>query len=229
MRRCEIRFLCRSRILLCILLAPLLWPVSACDMTKQEHFKFYNDDGIFLFSRGDYKSALEDFQAALELKPDDPNLLYNVGQAYDRLGDPVRAEKYYLQCLDVVSGHEEARHALAELWYRTGRKDQAARMIQDWLVAEPQKAAPYAEDGWLLRMQKNYPNAHGRLQQALAIDPHNLRALTELGILFEEENMPDRALVLYERALEFHPRQTELIRRIQMLRTKQIQPPMPPS
>jgi Tfp pilus assembly protein PilF len=205
----------------------LLLGSQGCDTTQQERMHRFNDDGVFQFRQGAYGGARESFEAALKLKPDDSSILYNIGQCYDRQGDWPKAEKIYRQVLEKSEHHGDCRHALAVLLLHTGRKSEADQMIQDWLSREPKRAAAYAEDGWRLRQEHAYPQARARLEQALALDPRSLRALTELAILYEDMGLPERALVLYERALDIDPNQDEVLERYNQLKRKNVGRPLP--
>jgi tetratricopeptide (TPR) repeat protein len=197
--------------------------VSSTDFRVKE----FNDDGVHMFSRGDFPAARDSFEAALALTPQDPGLLYNLGQCYDRMGDWRKAEQYYLTCLQVAPAHGSARQAQASLLHRTGRTQEADRAIQEWLQQQPQLADAYVLDAWRLRQDKALPQAQGRLQQALALEPNNRRALVEMGIVYEMLNMPERALALYERALMVDPRQPEITERVEQMRAKGIRRPLP--
>jgi tetratricopeptide (TPR) repeat protein len=201
--------------------------LAGCETTTQERAREFNEDGVHLFHQGNYQSARESFALALETRPEDPALLYNLGRCCDRLGDWPKAELYYQQCLKGAPNHGDCRHSLAVMFYRTGRKAEASRMIQDWLGEQPNLADAYALDGWRLRQDNALPDAQGRLHQALAIDAHNVRANVELGILYESLNMPERAAVLYERALAKDPHQPEVARRLDSLRLKRVGKPLP--
>jgi tetratricopeptide (TPR) repeat protein len=192
--------------------------LAGCAGTERDDLvQTYNEDGVHLFQHGDYVQARASFQAALALRPEDAALSYNLGQCYDRLGDPASAERAYSECLQRAPNHADGRHALAVLLVRGNRRDEAARMVQDWLAREPKLAAAYAEDGWLWRERGDLPRAQARLQQALELDPHDPRALIELGLVYEAMNRPDRALVLYERVLQHEPHQAEVVKRINAL------------
>src|SRR5205085_1070565 len=78
------------------------------------------------------------------------------------------------------------RHALASLYVRQGHWPEATGLVRDWLAREPQRAAAYAEEGWLWRQAGDLPRAQARLQQALELDPHDPRALTELAQAYED-------------------------------------------
>lgn len=208
-------------------LASLALLTAGCAGAVQERVREYNEDGVQLFRKGAYADARDSFQAALALKPVDANMQFNLGQCYDHLNQYDRAEKSYRACLATDPDHKECRHALVVLLWRQNRREDTARLIEDWLVKEPQRAAPYAEHGWLWRQLGDLPRAHARLQQALSLDPADHRALIEMGLVYEEMNRPDRALFLYERALETQPGQAEIELRVTSLKARGVGQPKP--
>jgi Flp pilus assembly protein TadD len=201
--------------------------LSGCTAPDQERVRDYNDDGVHLFRSADYQGARQSFSAALSLQPEDANLHYNVGQCYDRLGNTAQAEQAYANCLQRSPNHGPARHALAGLLVRQGRRDEAVRMVEDWLTREPKLADAYALDGWLWHQYGDLPRAQARLQQAVELDPANPRALTELGVVYEAIQRPDRALVLYQRALAQDANQPEVKKRVDFLLTSGATRPKP--
>jgi Flp pilus assembly protein TadD len=201
--------------------------LGGCGPSVQESVRTYNEDGVYLFQHGEFTGAREEFQAALALQPENAGLLYNIGECYDRQGQKEKAEDFYNKCLQRDAGHARCRHALAVLLVRTGRRKQATYMIEDWLAREPKKAEPYAEDGWLWHQAGDLPQAQARLQQALNLDPHNVRALTEMGLVYEELGMPERARVLYERTLDQDSAQPEVKDRLNALLVKGAGRPKP--
>jgi Tfp pilus assembly protein PilF len=208
--------------LLCIL------PVSAGCMTEnQERFQEYSGEGVRLFQCGDFVSARENFEVALTLEPKDVNLMYDIGQCWDRLGKYDQAHQYYQQCLTAAANHAECRHALAVLLYRNGRAAEADQMIQDWLTSQPQLGAAYVEDGWRFKQSGDLQHAIGRYQQALHYDPKNIRAHVEMGQIYEQQEHPELALAMYVRALEINPQQPYLTDHVNEMRAKGIKKPLP--
>jgi tetratricopeptide (TPR) repeat protein len=202
--------------------------VAGCASLQQDdRVSVYTEDGVQLFRRGDYAGARACFQAALELKPDDATLLYNLGECYDRQANTAKAEHFYNACLQRAPNHAACRHALDVLLVRTNRRDEATRLVQDWVAREPKLAAAYAEYGWLWRELGDLPGSQVRLQKALELDPHDPRALIELGLLYEAMQRPERAVVLYERVLERDPNQPEVVQRLVALQVQGVGPPRP--
>ena len=96
-----------------------------------ERVRDYNEDGVHLYQQGSYAGARDTFRAALALQPGDPNLLYNLAQCHDRLGQAAQAEQLYQDCLRSAPNHPECRHALTLLLVNSGRRGEAARMVDD--------------------------------------------------------------------------------------------------
>ena len=70
--------------------AGLALGLAGCVSPVEERVRSYNEDGVYLYQRGQYADARDSFQAALALQADDAGLLYNLGQCYDRLGNAAR-------------------------------------------------------------------------------------------------------------------------------------------
>jgi type IV pilus assembly protein PilF len=205
----------------------LIVSLGSCAPTAQERLSDYSQDGFYLFQRGEYSAARECFQAALALRPEDPDLLYNLGACYDRQGQTAKAEQAYGECLQRSANHADCRHALAVLLVHDRRQAEAARMVEGWLAQQPKLADAYAEDGWISRQVGDLPRAKTRFQQALQSDPHNARALIELALVYEAEQRPDYARVLYERILERDPHQPDVVNRLNNLLTQGTRLPHP--
>ncbi len=200
---------------------------AGCAIPANERVRDYSEDGVQLYRQGDYTGARQSFEAALALAPADPGLLYNLGECYDRLGDGAKAERYYRECLQRSPNHAPCWHSLTVLLVRANRKPEAVELVQGWLRREPRLASAYAEDAWLCAQGGDLPRAQSRLQQALELDPHDVRALTELGRVYEAMHRPDRALVIYERALAVDPKQEEVSGRVDFLLAKGVKRPHP--
>ncbi len=209
-------------------LAPVLVALGGCapegrDLLVRQH----TEDGVHLFQQGAYAGARDVFRTALNLRPDDPDLVYNLARCHHRLGQLDEAEKLYGKCLDLAPDHADARHAWILLLVNTSRQDKALALVQDWRRQRPQLAAPYVEEAWLLGRAGNLDDALVRYQAALSRDPCHPRALIEMAALYEKLGRPDRALVLYERSLAARPDQPAITRLVRDLRGRGIGRPHP--
>ena len=182
-----------------------LW-VGACVSTAPpQQVQQLNREGVELLARGDHVVAQQRFQDAVQIEPDNPTSLYNLGNAAFQLQEWTLAETSYRDCLARAPDHAACHHGLALLLLRRNRPKEAWQLIQDWLIRRPESADAHAEYGWLLRESGDLPAAQERLQKAIEIDSGNVRALLELGVIYEAYAYPDRAKSLYERALKREP------------------------
>src|SRR5262249_30088636 len=99
------RLLCRPEVLSMrarsLLLAVIcFW--AGCSSPMQERVRDYNQDGVQLFQTGNYREALQSFQAAHDLAPEDAALYFNIGECYDRLAKANLAEQNYIECIQRV-------------------------------------------------------------------------------------------------------------------------------
>jgi Tfp pilus assembly protein PilF len=196
----------------------LMLPIAVgCATPGQEKVRDYTEDAVHLYNIGRYQDAKESFQAALDLRPGDVDLMYSVGQCSDRLGQDGVAERTYNNCLQRDPNHAECRHALAALLVREDRWADATTLVNDWVKRQPKLATPIAEDAWLWRIYGDLPKAQARVDEALAIDPHDNRALLEKAQIYETLQRPDRALHLYRMALQYNPKQPEVKQRVDAL------------
>ncbi|MDD9932743.1 MAG: tetratricopeptide repeat protein [Myxococcales bacterium] len=92
------------------LLAALLWPTTTLGQARRgkappealEHYERSRE----LFTEGEYEDAVDELEAALELDPGSPNLLYNAAYASELSGDLEQALEYYAQYEQSLGKHE---------------------------------------------------------------------------------------------------------------------------
>lgn len=70
------------------------------------------EDGVAAYSRGDYERAVEMFERVLDVRPRDPNILYNLGNAYYELDARGKAVAFWVRALRVRPRDGHARHNL---------------------------------------------------------------------------------------------------------------------
>lgn len=210
---------------LAAIVAPALL-VAGCVTSAQQQTQQLSAEGLRLYRSGAYAEARESFRAALALRPDDPDLLYNIARCQERLKS-AEAEPLYLRVLERAPDHLEARHALVSRRAEAGQREAARKMVDAWLKSSPNLAGPYIEDAWLRARDGDLDSARARLQQALDREPRHPRALAELARVYVKLDRPDRAIVLYERSLEANPDQPAVAREAEQLRARGVSRPRP--
>ena len=98
----------RKAILLLALLTSLL-ALGACGDPTQGHLKAGNN----FTTAGQYAEAVEEYEAALELDPDNVDVMTNLGVAYYQLGQPSMAIDMYNKAMEIAPEDADIRSNLA--------------------------------------------------------------------------------------------------------------------
>jgi tetratricopeptide (TPR) repeat protein len=183
-----------------------------------------NVTGVDLYEQGNYGAAIEQFQLAIQSDPGDADSYYNIGATYHRLGNVThnsaysqQAEQFYHLALDMNPDHGDCNRGMAVFLVEQKRPTEAFALLQHWTEHNP--ASPEARIE-LARLNEEFGNrdvARTHLEEALALQPSNSRALTALGKLKEDSGDRAQALAIYQRSLEYNQFQPEVQTRVAML------------
>jgi len=202
-------------------------------------------DGIRYYGQARYDAAMTSFQSAYKANPNDPNTLYNIAATYHQsaktsllTGQSAAAQQqyeqaaqYYQQCLAKNPNHADAYRGLASLYMDCQNGEAAYQLLSGWYQANPTAADPkielarfYHEFAQICMLQGrtdaalNCRNAAVQLlQQVLAVEPTNYRALRALGYLKEQSGDIAGAVFDYQRSLQANPQQKDLEERVAAL------------
>ena len=202
-------------------------------------------EGIRYYGQARYDAAMTSFQSVLKSNPNDPNALYNVAATYHQSaklsllsGQTAAAQQqyeqaaqYYQLCLAKDPNHVDAHRGLAALYMDCQNGEAAYQLLNGWVQANPVSADPkielaryYQEFAQICTIQgstedaQKYRNVtNDLLQQVLAMEPANYRALRALGYLKEQSGDVPGAVFDYQRSLQVYPQQKDLEERIAAL------------
>ena len=153
-------------------------------VTKYELARAYleNDDPA---------QAIVELNKALTLNPDYVDAILLLGEADLRAGDAQPVIASMLRFLNKHPGAEEARDLLAAAYRSLGQLDDAARTLNDQIIASPRSAKPYVGLGLILRQQGKMTEARNAFERAHELEPQNpapVEQLVELDILSKDFN-----------------------------------------
>ena len=205
----------------------------------------YNAEGMRYFGQAQFDPAITAFQAAHRANPNDPHALYNIAATYHhsarvalRSGQAAAAQQlyeyaaqYYKLCLTKDPNYANAYRGLSALYMDCRDGGAAYQLLENWLNANPVAVEPklefaryYQEFSQIFMVQgltdqaRDCRNAAEKyLQQILATDPTNYRALRALGFLKEQSGDIAGAVLDYQRSLHAYPQQKDLEERIAVL------------
>ncbi|KAG8177684.1 hypothetical protein JTE90_021982 [Oedothorax gibbosus] len=187
---------------------------------NQRNAKLYNNVGHSLESQGQYLKALDYFQEAVRVQPDDIGAHINVGRTYHNLNMYEEAEKAFWQAKDLLprpkSGEAyQARVApshlnvflnLGNLISRNGsRLEEADALYKQAISMRSDYIQAYINRGDILIRLNRTHEAQSVYEQALKFDDGNPDIYYNLGVVFLEQRRTDQALFYFEKALKIKP------------------------
>ena len=213
---------------LLILAFSVLFLSSGCNFSAQRHNKI----GSQALEQGQFSVAVNEFQKALNLNPQNSDAYYNLGASYYAMGKQTKnaqwtkqAEQLYRQAISIDDQHVDAHRGLASLLIETNQEKYAFDLLNTWKNRYPSATEPVVE---LARVYQEYGDnrrATDLLADALKLDPNNVRALKAMGHVREIQGQTHLALDNYLRVLQLDNQQVAVASKVASLQTQLAQLP----
>ncbi len=97
-------------------------------------------EGRLLLARGELNAAAEKLEEAVRMWPDNPDVRYLTGNAYERLGDWARASSHFREAARMKPPHVPSSRALAEIQKAVGDVEGRAFVLHRLLEVDPYDA-----------------------------------------------------------------------------------------
>jgi len=157
--------------------------------------------GISLYSRGEYKDAVQTFCDAVDLAPSDPRPYQFLGEVYGvapELGGEIstRLRKFVAAYPKNAVAHF---HYAMSLWKGGGQEPETddfreiERLLKRAVVLDPRMTMAVFELGVLLAEQQRNAEAIEYLRRAIELQPSLAQAHYRLGQLYQRVGRPDLA------------------------------------
>lgn len=188
------------------LLGPLLFdPVRAVRLQAASRLAGPPAAGLEPYQRQALETNLAEFQQAMEYSLDFAFAGLNLGNLYERLGDPSRAEASYRRAIAVDDLFYPAKMNLAVLLDGQGRTVEAVALLREVMEAYPENfGAAYSLALGLAGLQR-YEEAETYMRLAASGMPENQRVHYNWGLLLQQLGRDEAARVALEKALELEP------------------------
>jgi Flp pilus assembly protein TadD len=125
--------------------------------------------GFVLAERGRWPEAVEHFRAALELRPEDPDIHSKLGIALVNTGNAEEAAEQFQQALRLKPDHVEAHLNLAFLRFGQGKSQEALDHFSQALALDPDIAVRSCNQAaWAMATYPDASTRNGPLALALA-------------------------------------------------------------
>ncbi len=147
--------------------------------------------------------AVSYLSQALKIKPDDVNLLGTLGLIYDAMEKWAECDSVYERALQLDSLNSVVNNNYAySLSERGERLDEALRMVNISLEADPENPSYLDTIGWIYYKLGNYLEAKKYLEKAIEIGGERSVMLDHLGDVMFKLGDINRAKALWQKALE---------------------------
>lgn len=192
----------------------LLKQLSGASVGKPDVHVFL---GQLYYSRGETLRALEQFEKAWQLEPEDLDLAYALGELYIEADRRNQALGVFKHCVEADPLRADCLNALGYAQIESGDKlDEALGFIEKALSLEPDNAAYMDSLGWAYYKKGNYSEALRHLTAASAIRQDPV-ILEHLGDVYFKLGQTDMARKSWESSILLEPGQDVLIKKLQAL------------
>lgn len=161
--------------------------------------------GDLLLAQKNISGAREAFQQALQLAPNDLNILINIGSRYEKNSLDKEAEAIYLRAYGLYPGHNLIVNQLAWFYADTKGDLEKAKPFIDTLRFKGEGAFEKDTVGWFFYKIKDFNTAEVYFREALHMDPDNNAIRGHLALSLFQINKSKEALVEAEKVAKVLP------------------------
>ncbi len=162
--------------------------------------------GLKLSSQGRHVEAIEQFEQALAIRPDDAHVLFALGNTAHQLGLTDAAEQFYRRVLGLEPERLEAIINLSNLLRADGQFDAAIALMKPAQARAPKSAELHLTMGSAWREKGDDQTAIAHYQAALLARPDYAPALVNLADMLCDAGKRDQARILYDKAIKADPK-----------------------
>ena len=161
-----------------------------------------NNQGMALFSQGEYEAAIPYFDKALAINPDDAIALNNKGAALLNLHKYEEAIPYLDKALEITPDFALASRNKGMALIRLNRYEEAIPYFDKALELVPDDAFALNNEGVALMNLNKYAEANAYFDKALKIEPNDPSTLNNKGLVLDKLGQHEEATKYYDRASE---------------------------
>lgn len=166
---------------------------------------------------GKHADAIALLKTAIEARPTDVDLQFQLGSIYERSGDRKSSETVFLQVLEKNPDHAPSLNYLGYMWADVGENlERAKEMLTRAVGQEPANGAYVDSLGWVYFRLGDLDMAEKYLTEAVRLMPRDPTVLEHLGDVLTRRGDTQRALQLYRDAVALDPESKD----IEKLRSK---------
>jgi tetratricopeptide (TPR) repeat protein len=163
-----------------------------------------NISGDRLYERGKLQEAVEEFQRALTLDPNNVNVSNSLGVCYAQMGKLEEAVTEFLRVTLLKPSDFMGQYNLGCALLSLGREDEAEQAFTRSSELDPERATPYFQLAKLCRKHDRLEEALNYLGKTVGLKPHWAKAWRLFGECFLEQGNDGEAMNGFKNALKIN-------------------------
>lgn len=168
----------------------------AAILLDDKYAEAYNELGYAYSQLKQKDLALENYQKARDLKPENSTYNFNVADVYYTEGpqkDYDKAIIYYKKGIETEKDNAVSNYRLGWILNEKERYEEAQPYLYKAVEADPKYSSAWLELGWIDFSQKNYSAAESKFIKAIQYDSKTELARYYLGQVYIMQEKPDNA------------------------------------
>jgi tetratricopeptide (TPR) repeat protein len=161
--------------------------------------------GKTYLDNGDFNSAIQDYNKALEINPNYAEAHHGLGRAYEEKREFDSAIAEYNKVLEINPNSADIYLNRGNVYEKKGDFDAAIAEYNKVLEINPNHTNAYYGLGDVYEKKGDFDRAIQDFSKALEIDPNYTEAYYGRGRAYEEKREFDSAIVEYNKVLEINP------------------------
>jgi len=162
--------------------------------------------GIAQVETGQFADAITNLQAALQKRPNDPDLLYYLGRASGLL-----SKQSIDSLVALYPDSARASQSMAENYFVLRQMGEAEKQYEQALKTRPDTPNLHLELGQVFAMTSRWPQAEEQFRAEAKLQPGNAEAAYRLGDALLHEGKAREARIELERANKRQPQMPETL------------------
>ncbi|MBI3632420.1 MAG: tetratricopeptide repeat protein [Candidatus Vogelbacteria bacterium] len=159
---------------------------------------------------GSYDLALNSYNKALSITPENPNIYLGLAQLEVAKGDIGKAKVDIDLALQKKGNFTDALFLLSQIEANQGSITGAIKSVEQALVFSPQDMGILFQLGFLRYLNKDYSGAVGALSQAVILQPNYSNAKYFLGLSYSKLGKINEAISQFKDIANLNPTNTEV-------------------
>lgn len=172
---------------------------------SKEEVKKLIEEGDKFFFKGQYLEAIEYYNRALDIDPNNAIALYYIGDALDNLGHHEMALEYYDKALKIDPRNSNIWNNRGLALDNLGRYEEALECYNKALKIKPNDDRVLYNKAIALRKLRRYKEALKCYDKALEINPNDADIWNNKGVVFNELKQYKKAIECFNKALKIDP------------------------